>query len=92
MRKWLVTLALLTAACSSPRIVDCDPDPDLPPTGRFVRIDGEPWCVYSGAGRCPGSLPIEHDLGGRLRACAADPFDPVPEGLCEAAGFCGDAG
>lgn len=92
MRLWPLAWALALVACSSPRIVDCDPDPDNPPTGRFVRFEGEAWCVYSGPGTCPGSLPVEHELGGRLRACAAERVDPVPSGLCLAAGLCGDAG
>lgn len=89
MRRLLPTIGLILSlgGCTSPQLVDCDP-------GRFVRLEGDvPWCVYAGtSGRCPSLLPEEHELPWGGRGCAPERFEPLPDGLCEAAGACGDGG
>lgn len=87
MKRLACLFALVAAsACTSPRIVDCAP-------GRFVRHNDLAWCIYGGMdGTCPRQLPEEHDLPWGGRGCAEDAHDPLPDGLCEAAGACGDAG
>ena len=85
---WIAACAIVASACDSPLIVDCAP-------GRFARVDGTPWCVYDDRAttRCPSPLPVEHDLAGGARACAATRHDPAPVVLCVIAGECaGDAG
>lgn len=78
-------LALM--GCTGAQIADCTP-------GRFVRVDGQPWCVFpTTTTRCPRALPFEHSLPWGGRGCAEEHHDTLPEGLCEAAGECdGDAG
>jgi hypothetical protein len=81
-------LSLLAAGCQAPLIVECGSG------GRFVRSEGEAWCLFSGSSttRCPSLLSFSHALPWGERGCAAARYDPIPEALCAAAGRCGDGG
>ncbi|HBQ11960.1 MAG TPA: hypothetical protein DEF51_12710 [Myxococcales bacterium] len=76
---------VVVSGCASPELVNCDP-------GLFARVQGEPWCLYTRRQasmiRCPAQLPAEHDLRWGGKGCARVENDPLPDGLCEAAGEC----
>ncbi len=84
----LAALALGTASCEAPLVVDCT---TRAPEGVLVEAGDDVWCLYPrlmSDPDCPRLVPFEHDLPWGGTGCATREHRPLPADLCVAAGRC----